>query len=642
MADPREALRVLVLARFDAGNASVIRDFLLSFNAWSRHAYYYVFDCTTLDGEDLSAFDVILVFWTVHLLGPDLPPAMRERIRRADAVKVLFLQDEYRDVRPTNGVMAELGVNVMFTCVAPADHDVFYPQALVPSLEATYTVLPGYVPGYLESLGRERAKARPVDVGYRSRAVPYYLGDLGRSKRLIAEVFTTVGPEHGFRTDVSVCEHERLYGHRWVRFLRSCRFVLGSPSGASVVDFTGEIRRRCELYLKASPHATYAEAKRRFFAEADWKVVIDTVSPRVFEAAAFRCTLVQVEGAYGGLLEPDVHYIAVRRDFSNLDEVLARMKDRQWCESLAARAHHDLVASGAHGYRAFAERFDQLMARHARPGRGPGRSRFTFYAGRYLRHGQAIVPRKDGCVTLPSGALAWRIAARAVVTLAGHGGRVTSRLAEDPRGICRSARAAVDALLRRRTARRLVLDVLRDRRLRATVQLHELLEDLLKLDLLGRALSGTLPSRVPFRLRASLDDGGVLILTSVATDDRRPIDPRDAAGEDAMALDVALGRGTIRRVVWDHSALGLEVMYRTASRWTRVGIGAGGVHGFAALAAVMAGRPGGACAAVLAECLGTDGLRVTQREIAGTQWLDDAGIRDAPSGSSGHVGERRL
>src|SRR5262249_17918826 len=161
--------------------------------AHSRHDYYYVFDCGILDdGLDLACFDVILLFWSVGLLGPDLSDAARERIHRTRALKVLFLQDEYRDVRPMNAVMSELGIQVVFTCVAERDHATFYPTALIPTLEATYTVLPGYVPSYLETVAVEPRAARPLDIGYRSREVPYCLGDLGREKRIIADRFQAI------------------------------------------------------------------------------------------------------------------------------------------------------------------------------------------------------------------------------------------------------------------------------------------------------------------------------------------------------------------------------------------------------------------------------------------------------------------
>src|SRR5215467_5709012 len=244
------SLRILVLSDFDGTNANVIRDYLFSFKQYSEHKYYYVFDCTEFNSStDLGFFDVILLFWDLYLLSPSLlSQELRRRIRQAPARKVLFLQDEYRDVRAFNHAMSELGINIMFTCVDESDHDLFYPRALIPSLEATYPVLTGYVPRYLERARHSPSAERPVDIAYRSREVPYCLGDLGREKRIIADQFQAISAVRALRNDISVREEDRLYGEQWVEFLRRSRCVLGSPSGASVVDFTGEIRRNCEVY----------------------------------------------------------------------------------------------------------------------------------------------------------------------------------------------------------------------------------------------------------------------------------------------------------------------------------------------------------------------------------------------------------
>src|SRR5262249_31049313 len=153
--------------------------------------------------------------------------------------------------------------------------------------------------------------------------------------RILAQRFPAIAEAHGLTHDISIREHDRLYGRRWISFLLASRCVLGSPSGASVVDFTGRIRRDCDRYLTLHPEASYAEVKAKFFAEVDGKVVIDTSSARLFEAAALGATLVHIEGLYRGMLVPDVHYIQVARDYGNVAEVVDRIKDRAFCAALA-------------------------------------------------------------------------------------------------------------------------------------------------------------------------------------------------------------------------------------------------------------------------------------------------------------------
>ena len=397
-------LKILVLSPFDGRDANVVRDFLFSFNAHSIHEYFYIFDCRILDRNmAFSFFDVILIFWSIYLPGSDLSESVQEMIRQSPALKVLFLQDEYRDVRVFNQIMNRLGIQIMFTCVAERDHTTFYPQELIPSLQATYTVLTGYVPTYLENYRPDYSQAhRPLDIGYRSRAVPYYLGDLAQEKRIVAERFQKISLEYGFTSDISVREQDRIYGNRWVKFLKASRFVLGTPSGASVIDFTGEIRRNCEEYLYLHPNATYEEVKQRFFAEMDWKVVIDTVSPRIFETAALCCTMVMHEGEYGGILQSGRHYISIKKDYSNLNDVIAQMRDKKYCSELSRNAYHDLIENGNYSYRTFAQRFDSILAKHINSFvRQRTITKTAFYVNNYLRYVEGIIPYGDRFFVLP-------------------------------------------------------------------------------------------------------------------------------------------------------------------------------------------------------------------------------------------------
>ncbi len=593
-------LNVLVLSSFDGTNAAAIRDFLFSFNAHSKHKYYYLFDCRILDAKEpsLASFDVILIY-NLYLLGSELSEAARERIRTSDALKVLLLQDEYRDVRPVNRAMRDLGIQVVLTCVAEKDHDVFYPKALIPSLEATYTVLPGYVPAYLERLPVDILARRSIDVGYRSRVMPYYLGDLGREKAIIAERFEKICREGGLVSDISVQEHDRLYGKRWLEFLTCSRFLLGTASGASVVDFSGDIRRNCERFLGLHPRATYEEVKARFFADVDGKLTIDAMSPRIFEATALGCTLVQHEGAYGGVLAPDTHYVSIRKDYSNIGDVIDRMKDAEYCRRIAAAAHRDLIASGAYSYRVFATEFDRRIAAHVGPRQWRGASsRMQFYARNAMTHGQVIVPYRDRFIVLPSKKLVQDLVGWVVSRRRQRGGPVLARLAQNPGDFFAKGLVATKIGWGNRDLRKLVIHYLRDSALWKMVGYHELMNDLVKLDVVRRARTGVLRSRLPFRVSVSLDGATDALKMTSESDSCMPAGLAGEGGRAAAATGLERGlleafrTQRIKAMVWDHSALGLQITYQPlGGKWVTIGLGTGGIYRFDALVELARRHP---------------------------------------------------
>ena len=323
-------MRFLLLADYDPGNASVIGDFMYAFDRYSEHEFYYAFWPRHLEPEfNFDDFDAIVVFWSVTLapkapIQPTFSPELRERIRRSSARKIVFLQDEYRAIRNVNQEMAELGVNIVFSCVAEKDHSFFYPKSIIATLGEVHTVLTGYVPAYLEKPEVRNVGARSFDIGYRSRDVAYQLGDLAREKRRICDIFLHEAPRRGFSINASVREDDRIYGADWVTFLQQSRYQIGTPSGASVMDLDGSVERKISAYLNRHPRVSYEVVKQKFFASIDGtRPVIECISPRVFECAATGAAMANLEGQYSDAIEPGRR---LHRDQARLHQSRRRLR----------------------------------------------------------------------------------------------------------------------------------------------------------------------------------------------------------------------------------------------------------------------------------------------------------------------------
>jgi hypothetical protein len=310
---------------------------------------------------DLNEFDAVAIHYTISLLSARyLPPPLPERLTRFEGLKVQFIQDEYRAVDAVTAAMRSLGIDVLFTCVPEPAAGAMYDSRL-PSVTRVFT-LPGYLPDELVGRDVPRSAQRSIDVGYRGRDVPIWLGRLGREKTEIARAFLEHVGGRGLRCDISSREKDRIYGEAWNRFLASCRTTLGTESGASIVDFDGSVETRAKDYLAKRPDATPDEIERDLTGPYEGKVVINTASPRLFEAAALRTAMILFRGTYGGVVEPERHYVALEKDFSNIDEVVDRVGDSAYLDELADRAYDHLVASGRYSLRAMVREFDSLVA----------------------------------------------------------------------------------------------------------------------------------------------------------------------------------------------------------------------------------------------------------------------------------------
>ncbi len=375
MSDRRSILLLCHTQRREASNVAQHID------ALRRHSRHDVapFDpvnrpdaCALLD---LDEFDAVVIHYSVSVvLAGYLPEVLREKLAAFAGLKAQFIQDEYRVIELVRRRIDELGVTLLFTCVPEREAGEVYGGL---AGLTTVTTLPGYVPDTLERRAATPLAERQLDVGYRGRTVPYWLGRLGQEKVQIGAGFAERAPAYGLRVDISSREGDRIYGEDWYRFLGSCRATLGTESGASIADFDGSVEHAVKGYLLRRPGASFEEVEQAVLAPYEGNVVINTVSPRVFEAAALRTAMVLFPGEYSGTVEPWVHYLPLEKDFSNMDEVVERIRDVRGLEELAERAYEDVIASGRWSLSRFVTEFDEriteLSARSTRPTPAPRR-----------------------------------------------------------------------------------------------------------------------------------------------------------------------------------------------------------------------------------------------------------------------------
>jgi hypothetical protein len=372
--DDTRPLEILLLCDWQPHIASTVLQHIEALTGLSRHRVRALAMLGDLPSAlDLRRFDVIVIHYSlVASSDAYVSPEARRRIAASPAAKALFIQDEYRHVDRSIAAFKALGVDLLFTCVPPAEIEKVYPAALLPGVRKL-NVLTGYVD---ESLVRRRVPAyheRPIDVGYRSRRVPAWLGDLGQEKWRIGIRFKAEAAQYGLVCDISYREEERLYGEQWIRFVTRCRAMLGVESGASVFDFTGDIQRRVDADLLREPGLSYEVLRERHFAAEDGKIRLNQISPRCFEAAALRTLMVLYPGDYSGVLVPWRHYVPLAKDHGNMAEVAAIIRDPARAQPIIDAAYREIACDPAYGFTAFVRHFDEEVSRSA-AGRAPARA----------------------------------------------------------------------------------------------------------------------------------------------------------------------------------------------------------------------------------------------------------------------------
>lgn len=268
--------------------------------------------------------------------------------------KLAIPQDEYDHAEILDEWLEALGATDVFTNFDERRRELIYPR-LSRSAVRFHEVLTGYIDEGMATYAATRVRPpaeRPLDVVYRASNLPYWFGAHGQLKHGIAEVVEQHARRKGLRTDISTSYDDVLYGDAWTDFLLSGRTVIGAESGSSALDRRGEVQAAFRALLAAEPGLTFEEASARLPPGWDGND-LGAISPRHFEAVVTRTCQVLVEGTYSGVLEADRHYLPLRRDFGNVDEVLDRIRDDDVLSELTERAYEEVYLSGRYTYDAF-------------------------------------------------------------------------------------------------------------------------------------------------------------------------------------------------------------------------------------------------------------------------------------------------
>ncbi|MDP9222313.1 MAG: hypothetical protein M3P18_00370, partial [Actinomycetota bacterium] len=299
--NPSTSLRILMLCDDSRAHADTVLEHLAAFRRYSMHriAFFNPMGVSDSAHLDLNAFDAVVIHYSLVITADGyISPAIREKIRSYDGLKIQFLQDEYRWVDDITEMMRYLEIDLLFSIVPEREIEKVY-GARLPDTEIVPT-LAGYVPEKLAHLRRAPIATRSIDVGYRGRVLPYWNGALSQEKVWIARGFLARVGETELRHDVAWGENDRIYGAKWHRFLASSRTTLGSESGTSITDFDGSVEAAVTAYLVERPGATFEETSRAVLAGTEGNVMMNVVSPRLFEAAAIGTGMVLFPGEYGG------------------------------------------------------------------------------------------------------------------------------------------------------------------------------------------------------------------------------------------------------------------------------------------------------------------------------------------------------
>ena len=343
---------------------NTINDYTNSFKEFSKKIINY-FEIDNLENIFSIKEGIILVLYNIiHGLknNKDLSKII-QFFHDCNLPLVFFVQDEYYDNDFLNFFLRNSKAKIVFTCLTNQNDikNVYYE---VPNCKFV-NILTGYIPDYFKNY-KKNISEKEVDIFYRGRKLHFMYGELGKLKYEIGVKVKEAAIKNNLKEDIEWIDKKRIYNEDWIKTLSNAKVTLASPSGSNVINKNNNIIDTINKYLKInntghllpdSLNVSYDEIFQKFNIKEELNV--GQVSPKMFEAAAVGTVLIMYDNCeYNNIFKPDIHYIPLKIDYSNLDKIMKKIKDNDYLQTIADNAYRDIILSNLYSYKNFIKKID--------------------------------------------------------------------------------------------------------------------------------------------------------------------------------------------------------------------------------------------------------------------------------------------
>ncbi len=365
-------LNVLVVYGDNASFTKTVEEHLNSFRQYLPFNVYYangVLDYNNISW--LEDFDVIITHYSLTLYKENyMSKGVMEGIRKSEALKIVFAQDEYEHTEELIRKVNYLRADFYFTSVPSCLQKRVFGGRLNPTTSLVYN-LTGYVANYHKFLrhSAKRIDQRRYTVAYRGRPLHPRYGRYGYFKWNAGKVMEDYCNKNNIVSNIAVSEEERLYWNSWHDLLRDTKAMLATPSGSNVFDFEGSIKDQLDKKYGHSAFEKYLDILEELKPIEMKFQDMGQISPKIFEMFAFGVVPLIIPAKLISEMKVNENYIEVSHDLDNLDEVFEMLEDSQLCEKIISN-NYKILDSNKYSYKNFIESLEKLIRSNVPDGKG--------------------------------------------------------------------------------------------------------------------------------------------------------------------------------------------------------------------------------------------------------------------------------
>lgn len=289
-----------------------------------------------------NEYEIIIILHSAFSNTCFVPYIIKNIIANKKSYKVFFVGNEYKLMPEKIAFTKKLKINLMIT------------QSLSQNIIDLYKTelncdVIGLPSGGLDEdvfFPVKKFQERKIDIGYRTYPEPEYFGH--RERLILMNSSEDVLKDLDFKFDFSMKTEDRFITHKWASFLNNCKSLVGSNTGFDYFDLKDTIRLKSGEFNRLQRRSLTQEAMLEkyfatFFKDKKRKHSMRIISGKNIEAAGCKTLQILVEGDYGNFFKPNIHYIKIEKDLSNLKECFEKLNDQNYCETIIKNAYNVVI-----------------------------------------------------------------------------------------------------------------------------------------------------------------------------------------------------------------------------------------------------------------------------------------------------------
>jgi hypothetical protein len=342
---------------------NTIKEYVSSFKLFSKNNLIY-YDFDNINDILKISNGILLISHEIihnlcHLLNNNKYNNLLNFLKNYKELKICFIQDDYYDINYINFILNYTNINIVFTCIKGSDIFKIYKSTniIYKNIFTGYTSYNNYF---------KKINDKTINMFYRGKTLNYIYGELGQDKLNIGIKMKKICEQYNISNDIEWDDDKRIYTEKWLEYLSNAKVTLGTLTGSNVLNY--DYNKRDEIIkwlgniilpVDDNSEFSYNNAKIKF--DIKEQLNVEQISPKIFEAISVGTVLLMYEGNYGYILKPDIHYISLKKDYSNIEDVIKKIKDDEYLQNMADRAYNDIILSNKYSYEKFIKYVDEII-----------------------------------------------------------------------------------------------------------------------------------------------------------------------------------------------------------------------------------------------------------------------------------------